>query len=59
MIFYEILQGRILWDVRTEEELKSMLKSEKEVVFRIAVRDELESMIKRCLAFESESRISA
>lgn len=53
VIFYEILQGRTLWDVRSEDELKQILKEEKEIIFRIAIRDELETMIKKCLAYNA------
>ena len=53
VIFYEILQGRTLWDVRSEDELKQILKEEKEIIFRIAIRDELETMINKCLAYNA------
>ena len=52
IVFYEILQGRPPWEPRNEKELRDILKEKKDLIFRIAIRDELETIIKGCLSHE-------
>lgn len=59
IVFYEILQGRTPWSPKNEKELKEIFKARPEIIFRVAVRDELEDMIKGCLNYEREKRLGA